>query len=65
MESLLKSRKIFIIAFILSLPILLHVYNPSMTLGPFLGILLGVIGWTISPLILFGILIYLIIKSKK
>ena len=65
MDSLLKSRKILILAFILSLPILLHVYNPSMTLGPFLGILLGVIGWTISPLILFGILIYLIIKSQK
>ena len=65
MKSLLKSRKILILAFILSLPILLHVYNPSMTLGPFLGILLGVIGWTISPLILFGILIYLIIKSQK
>ncbi|MBT4119516.1 MAG: hypothetical protein HN666_01015 [Candidatus Peribacter sp.] len=36
----------------LSLPILLHVYNPSMQLGG-LGLLLGVIGMTISPLILF------------
>lgn len=65
MKSLLKSRPLLISAFILSLPILLHVYNPSMTLGPFIGISLGVIGMTISPLILFGILIYLIILSWK
>ncbi len=65
MKSILESKPKLIAAFILSLPILLHVYNPSMTLGPFLGFLLGYIGMTISPLILFGTLLYLIINAKK
>ncbi len=64
MTSILKSKPLLISAFILSLPILLHVYNPSMQLGAF-GLLLGFIGMTISPLILFGILVYLIINSWK
>jgi len=62
MPELLKSRPFLLMALVLSLPILLHVYNPSMKLGG-MGLLLGIIGMTISPLILFGILIYLIIKA--
>jgi len=62
MKSLLKSKPALIAALVLSLPILLHVYNPSMELGA-LGLLLGIIGMTISPIILFGILIYLIIRA--
>lgn len=52
---------LLVLAVLLSLPILLHVYNPSMQLGGF-GLLLGVIGMTISPLILFGALFSLIKK---
>ena len=47
-----------------SLPILLHVYNPSMELGG-LGLLLGGIGYYASPVLIFGTLIWLIIKSGK
>jgi hypothetical protein len=65
MKSIFESKPKLIVAFILSLPILLHVYNPSMTLGPLFGFLLGYIGWTISPLILFGTLLYLIVNAKK
>lgn len=64
MKSLLKSRTFLVIALLLSLPILLHVYNPSMRLGG-IGLLLGFIGMTVSPLILFGILIYLIVDAGK
>lgn len=45
-----------ILLVLLSLPILLHVYNPSMQLGAW-GLILGVIGMTISPLILFVVLL--------
>ena len=47
---------------LLSLPILLHVYNPSMQLGG-LGMLLGVIGMTLSPLVLFVVLL-MFVKEK-
>jgi hypothetical protein len=63
MISVMKTRLILIFALILSLPILLHVYNPSMQLGAF-GLLLGFVGMTVSPVILFGILIYLIARGK-
>jgi len=49
---------------LLSLPILLHVYNPSMQLGG-LGLLLGVIGMTISPLILFGVMLKYVADAWK
>ncbi len=45
-----------ILLVLFSLPVLLHVYNPSMQLGG-LGLLLGVIGMTISPLLIFGVLL--------
>ncbi len=49
---------------ICSLPILLHVYNPSMKLGA-LGLFLGFWGLYISPIIIFGFLFYLILKANK
>ena len=47
---------------VLSLPILLHVYQPAWQLGG-LGLALGAIGMTVSPLILFGSLLYMIGKE--
>ena len=63
MKVLLKSRTALITTLILSLPILLHVYQPSMQLEG-LGFILGFIGMTISPILLFGVLILLILSSK-
>ncbi|HUS96380.1 MAG TPA: hypothetical protein VMX97_06555 [Hyphomicrobiaceae bacterium] len=48
-----------ILAVLLSLPALLFIYQPSMKLGG-VGLLLGIIGMTISPLILFGALAYFV-----
>ena len=51
-------RRIGLVALVLlTLPILLHVYNPSMQLGG-LGIGLGIIGKTLSPLILYVVLVW-------
>ena len=47
---------------VLSLPILLFVYQPSLQLG-LLAFILGTIGRTLSPLILFGALAYVIAKE--
>ena len=49
---------------LLSLPILLHVYNPSMRLE-WLGLLLGIVGMTVSPLILFGALAYFVYSEWR
>jgi hypothetical protein len=57
-------KALLIAAIILSLPILLHVYNPSMRLEAF-GLLLGIIGMTLSPLILFGALAYLVYNEWR
>ena len=58
-------RKLLLIAAVLlSLPILLHVYQPSLRLEAF-GLLLGVIGMTLSPLILFGALAYLVYSQWR
>jgi hypothetical protein len=47
-------RKIgLVLLLLLSLPILLFVYQPSVQLGP-AAYILGTIGRTLSPLILFG-----------
>ncbi len=59
-----KNTIIYILITLLSLPILLHVYNPSMELGG-LGLFLGGIGYFVSPILMFGTLIWLIIKSTK
>src|SRR5262249_20815834 len=52
-------RFALIVLGVLSLPILLFVYQPSVELGP-LAYVLGTIGRTLSPLILFASLAYLI-----
>lgn len=57
-------RALLIAAVFFSLPILLFVYQPSMQLGGF-GLFLGVIGMTISPLILFGALAYLVCQQWR
>lgn len=58
-------RKVILVAAVLlSLPILLHVYNPSMQLE-WLGLLLGIIGMTLSPVILFGALAYLVYNEWR
>jgi hypothetical protein len=48
-----------VLLLLLSLPILLFVYQPSLKLG-FAAYVLGTIGRTLSPLILFGALLYVI-----
>lgn len=55
-------KAILISAVVLSLPALLFIYQPSMKLGGF-GLLLGVIGMTLSPLILYAALAYLVFKE--
>jgi hypothetical protein len=58
-------RKIgLILLLLLSLPILLFVYQPSVPLG-FTAYVLGTIGRTLSPLILFGALLYVIARHWK
>lgn len=58
-------RKLMLIAAVLlSLPILLHVYNPSMRLE-WLGLPLGIIGMTLSPVLLFGALAYLVYNEWR
>lgn len=42
---------------VFSLPILFHLYQPSIDLGG-LGLFLGAIGYLVSPLILFGVLFF-------
>lgn len=50
---------------LLSLPVLLHIYQPDWQLGGF-GLMLGAIGYTLSPLILFSALMYVaILKWQK
>lgn len=55
----LTKRVLALALILLSLPILLFVYQPSMQLGGF-GILLGFLGMTVSPLILFVALFYFV-----
>lgn len=53
-----RMHKIKCIALVvLVLPVLLHVFNPSMELGG-LGLLLGAIGMTLSPLLILYLLWY-------
>ncbi len=51
----MKKKLALIILVLLCLPALLFIYNPSIQLGGF-GLLLGVIGMTLSPVLLFGVL---------
>ena len=54
-------RMLLVLLVLLSLPMVLPVYNPSLQLEGW-GFLLGVIAMTISPLVLFGSLLYLVTK---
>ena len=47
-----KQQIIALVVFIAGLPMLLHVFNPSMTLGG-IGLILGYWGMTISPAAMF------------
>jgi hypothetical protein len=49
-------RALIVALFVLALPILLFVYQPSLALGGW-GMALGAVGWTLSPLILFGVFV--------
>lgn len=60
MNVLLK-RILLVLLVLLSLPIVLPVYNPSLQLGG-LGFILGGIALTISPVVLFGSLLYLVTR---
>lgn len=46
-----------VVLFVLTLPVLLFVYQPSWQLGAF-GLLLGGIGMTLSPLAMLGLGLY-------
>jgi len=54
-------RILLVLLVLLSLPILLPVYNPSLQLEG-LGVILGGIAMTISPLLLFGSLLYVVTR---
>ena len=60
MNVLLK-RMLLVLLVLLSLPIALPIYNPSLQLEG-LGFLLGGIALTISPVVLFGSLLYLVTR---
>jgi hypothetical protein len=55
-------RIVLIVLAVLSLPILLHVYQPAWKLEGW-GLMLGMLGMTLSPLILFGSLLYMVGKE--
>lgn len=58
-------KNIFLILLVLlSLPVLLFVYNPSMHLGAW-GLMLGAIGMTVSPVILFAVLLLYVKEHWK
>ena len=60
MNVLLK-RMLLVLLVLLSLPIVLPVYNPSLQLEG-VGLILGGIAMTISPVVLFGSLLYLVTR---
>lgn len=56
-------RKIIVVILaLLALPVFLFVYQPSWQLGGF-GLLLGGLGMTVSPLIVLGALVYMVVKE--
>ncbi len=59
--NILLKRMLLVLLVLLSLPIVLPVYNPSLRLEG-LGFILGGIAMTISPLVLFGALRYLVTR---
>ena len=60
MDDLVR-RILLVLLVLLSLPILLPVYNPPLRLEAF-GLILGAIAMTVSPLLLFGALLYLVAR---
>ena len=60
MNVLLK-RMLLVLLVLLSLPILLPLYNPPLRLEG-LGLILGGIAVTVSPVVLFGALLYLVTR---
>ena len=61
---MLKNKFVLIVIIVLSLPILLHVYNPAIEMGGF-GLLLGFVGMFISPVVIFGTLFGLLVKAFR
>jgi hypothetical protein len=57
-------RVILVLLVLLSLPALLHLYQPPFQLGAAL-FALGWVGQKISPIILFGALAYVVIKEWR
>ncbi len=58
-------RKVVLVALVLlALPLLLVIYNPDMRLTPS-TLVLGIIGFTVSPLVLFGSLAYMVHKEWR
>ena len=55
-------RVILVLLVLLSLPVLLHIYQPAFQLGAWV-FALGWIGQKISPIILFGALAYVVVKE--
>jgi hypothetical protein len=55
-------RVVLVLLVALSLPALLHIYQPPLRLGAAL-FALGWIGQTVSPIILFGALAYVLVKE--
>ena len=59
--SVLLKRVLLVLLVLLSLPIVLPVYNPSLQLEG-VGLILGGIAMTLSPVVLFGSLLYLVTR---
>jgi len=64
MKKIFKNRTIVLLIGLLILPAFLLIYNPSMKLGG-LGLVLGGIGYYISPLLILLSLVYLFQQSGK
>jgi hypothetical protein len=59
--NVLLKRMLLVLFVLLSLPIMLPVYNPSLQLEG-VGFILGGIAMTLSPVVLFGSLLYLVTR---
>lgn len=59
-----RKRILLVLIVLLSLPILLHVYQPGIVLGAF-GLMVGAIGFLLSPIILFAVLLVFVIQAWK
>ncbi len=60
----MQTRNTTFLVLIASLPILLPLYNPSMSLGG-VGMFLGFWGLYVSPVVLFGYLIFRLLKNRS